>query len=269
MSESDLQLAVRAARTGAAVGLRHFATLSRLPVERKADGSVVTMADREVEACIRDVLAAARPHDAVLGEEAGQRGHGDRRWIVDPIDGTAMFVAGDDRWLVLVALDEAGEVVAGVAAVPARSRIWWAARGAGAYTAAMSGTTVSAGRRVTVNHDGPDTVTGSRLGVVPADNGILPAERPMLAGLTAHTSPQPWPVHPALLVAGGQLDLAVQTRGHTWDFAATTLIVTEAGGHVTGLDGDPHPTPGPRVFARSAALHADALRILRAPAPGN
>jgi histidinol-phosphatase len=269
VSESDLQLAVRAALTGAAVGLRHFAALSRLPLEHKADGSVVTVADREVEARIRAVLAAARPHDAVLGEEAGQCGDGDRRWIIDPIDGTAMFVAGDDRWLVLVALEEAGEVVAGVAAVPALSSIWWAARGAGAYTATVSGTTVSAGRRVTVSDDGPDTVAGSRLGVVPADSGILAAERPMLARLTAHTGLRPWPVHPALLVAGGRLDLAVQTRGHTWDFAATTLIVTEAGGHVTGLDGDHHPTPGPRVFARSEALHADALRILRAPAPGS
>jgi histidinol-phosphatase len=118
--ESDLLLARRAALTGAAVGLRYFATLAQLPQQLKSDGSVVTEADHAVEAAIRKVLADARPDDAVLGEEAGHSGRGSRRWIVDPIDGTALFVAGDNRWLVLVALEEAGKIVVGVAAVPAQ-----------------------------------------------------------------------------------------------------------------------------------------------------
>lgn len=260
--ESDLQLARRAALTGAAVGLRYFAALAQLPQQLKSDGSIVTEADRAVEAAIRGVLADARPDDAVLGEEAGQTGHGSRRWIVDPIDGTALFVAGDDRWLVLVALEDAGEIVVGVAAVPAQGRIWWAQRGGGAFEAAISGSTVADERRIRVDRDAPDILSGSRLGVIPVEDGLRPAERAMIAPLTAVTSTVPWSTHAALLVASGELDLAVQTRGQVWDFAATSLIVEEAGGRFSGLDGQVRPAPGPALFARSAALHAAALRTL-------
>src|SRR4051812_1363767 len=106
--DTDLDLARRAALAGAALGLRYFAALADLPSERKADGSVATAADRAGEAAIREVLTEARPGDAILGEEGGSTGgSADRRWIIDPIDGTALFVAGDDRWLVLIALEEA------------------------------------------------------------------------------------------------------------------------------------------------------------------
>src|SRR3954469_2777409 len=90
--ETDLQVAQRAVITGAAVALRHFGALAELSRELKADGSVVTAADRAVETAVREVLSAARPDDAVLGEEQGQSEKpGPRRWIVDPIDGTRLF----------------------------------------------------------------------------------------------------------------------------------------------------------------------------------
>ncbi|HEX7746639.1 MAG TPA: inositol monophosphatase family protein [Micromonosporaceae bacterium] len=266
--DDDLLLARRAALAGAAVGLRYFAALAELPQELKSDGSVVTKADRAVEAAIRAVLTEGRPRDAILGEEAGQTGGGSRRWIVDPIDGTALFVAGDDRWLVLVALEDAGEIVVGVAAVPGQGRIWWARRGAGAFEADMPGPTLSHERRISVDRDRPDTLPGTRLSVLPSPDAISPDERELIVRLTAVVSPVPWNLHPALLVATGQLDLAVQTRGQVWDYAATSLIVEEAGGRFSGLDGQPLPTAGPAVFARSAALHATALRTLGARAVG-
>ncbi|MCX4388392.1 inositol monophosphatase family protein [Micromonospora peucetia] len=260
--ESDLLLARRAALAGATVGMRYFVALAQLPQQLKPDGSVVTAADRAVEAAIREVLAAARPGDAVLGEEEGQTGHGGRRWIVDPIDGTALFVAGDDRWLVLVALEEAGEIVVGVAAVPAQGRIWWAQRGDGAFEADISGSSLTNERRIAVDRDSPDDLPGSRLSVIPTDPELSQAEREFVAPLGAVTLAVPWSTHAALLVARGQLDLVVQTRGQVWDYAATSLIVEEAGGCFGGLDGQVRPTPGPALFARSAALHASALRIL-------
>src|SRR3954447_10790037 len=121
--ETDLQVAQRAVITGAAVALRHFGALADLPRELKADGSVVTAADRAVETAVREVLSAARPDDAVLGGGQGQSERSGpangRRWILDPIDGTRLFVAGDDRWLVLLGLEADGEIVVGVAAHPA------------------------------------------------------------------------------------------------------------------------------------------------------
>jgi histidinol-phosphatase len=259
----DLLLARRAALVGAAVALRNFAAFADLRQELKSDRTVVTAADHAVEAAIRAVLVeGGRPGDAILGEESGQTGGGSRRWIIDPIDGTALFVAGDDRWLVLIALEEAGEVVVGVAAVPAQGKIWWAQRGVGAFEGDMRGPGPS-GQRISVDRERPDTLFESRLGVLPSPEAISAEERGLIAPLAAVASPVPWSRHPALLVATGEMDLAIQTRGQVWDYAATSLIVTEAGGRFSGLSGQPLPSSGPAVFARSAALHADALQILR------
>lgn len=242
-AESDLDLAQRAVLAGAGVAMRYFAGLANLPREQKSDGSVVTEADRATEAAIRGVLSSARPDDAILGEEDGQSGQGSRRWIIDPIDGTAVYVDGGDFWLVLLALESRREIVAGVAAVPAQGRIWWAARGGGAYEADLSGHDVTNARRISVDRTGPDVLPGGRFGVVPEPSSVTRAERDLVAPVGAVTRVLPWGLHPALLVARGDLDLAVQTRGQVWDFAALSLIVEEAGGVFSGTDGV--RTPGP------------------------
>jgi histidinol-phosphatase len=262
--ETDLELAQRAVMIGAAVALPHFAALAELPRELKADGTVVTAADRAVESAIREVLGAARPDDAILGEEQGQTAGavgGSRRWIIDPIDGTALFVAGDDRWLILIALERDGEIVAGVAAHPAQGSIWWAERGGGAFEGRIVGGRVVAATPIQVSADGPDTPPGARLGVVPEDWG-----QEIVAPLRALTQSRPWTIHPALLVARGDLDLAVQTGGQIWDFAPTSLIVTEAGGRYSGLDGRRAPGAGASIFGRSEALRAAALAVIGAGA---
>ena len=256
--QSDLELARTAALAGAAVALRYFAGLAGLPRERKGDGSVVTEADRATEAAIRAVLAEARPRDAILGEEGGQTGAGARRWIIDPIDGTAQFVAGDDRWLVLVALEEAGEIVAGVAAVPGQGRVWWARRGGGAFEGPLDGT---AGRRIHVTDRG-STLAGSTVGVIPVAPNRYPADLAVSAPLSAVAAAVEWDVHAALLVANGSLDLALQTRGELWDFAATSLIVTEAGGCYGGVDGIRGPRAGVSLFAAGRSLWTAAHDVL-------
>src|SRR5690349_3902626 len=256
--QSDCDLARTAALAGATVALKYFAELAGLPRELKADGSVVTEADRATEAAIRAVLAEARPADAVLGEEGGQTGAGTRRWIIDPIDGTAQFVAGDDRWLVLVACEEDGEVVASAAVVPAQNRAWWACRGGGAFEGTLDGT---AGRRIRVTDRHP-ALSGSRLGVIPVAPNVYPSDLAIAAPLSEVASVAEWDVHAALLVANGSLDLALQTRGEIWDFAATALIVTEAGGCYGGVDGIRGPRPGVSLFAADRALWTAAHEVL-------
>jgi histidinol-phosphatase len=266
--EDDLELALEAALAGADVAMGFFAVVADLRHEHKLDGSVVTEADRAVEATIRAVLCAAHPADAVLGEEGGERaGTGGRRWIIDPIDGTALFVAGDDRWLVLLALEEAGEMTIGVAVVPVQRRLWWARRGGGAWEAAYGG----APRRITVAPDGGD-LAAARLGVLPVFDdpatgmNVVPKAPGVAAPLLAITPALPWGLHPPLQVARGDLDVAVQTSGMVWDFAATSLIVAEAGGVYRGLDGSRRPRPGPSVFARSGALAEAAIAAAGASA---
>lgn len=258
--ETDLQLAQRAAITGAAVALPHFAALADLPQELKSDGSVVTAADRAVESAIRDLLDAARPADAVLGEEQGETGDiatASRRWIVDPIDGTALFVRGEDRWLILIALEEAGEIVTAVAAHPAQGSIWWAQRHAGAFEGRIVGGRVVAETAISVSPDGPSSPAGSRLSVVPEDWGT-----DLVAPLKALTPARPWPIHPALMIARGDLDVAVQTGGQIWDFAATSLILTEAGGAYSGVNGNRKPGPGASVYAGSEPLLKSTLDVI-------
>jgi len=256
--QSDLDVARTAARAGAEVALKYFASLADLPRERKADGSVVTEADRATEAAVRAVLAEARPADAVLGEEGGETGAGTRRWIIDPIDGTASFVTGDDRWLVLLALEEAGEIVAAVAAVPAQDRVWWARRGGGAFEGPLDGTT---GKRIHVTDRRP-ALAGSRLGVIPVAPNLYPSDLAISAPLSAVAAAVEWAVHAALMVANGSLDLALQTRGELWDFAATALIVTEAGGCYGGQDGLRGPRAGVSLFAADQTLWTAAHDVL-------
>ncbi|WP_436530198.1 inositol monophosphatase family protein [Actinoplanes sp. HUAS TT8] len=256
--ETDLELAQRAALTGAAEALRHFAVIADLPQERKKDGSVVTVADRAVEHAIRDVLTAARPDDAILGEEHGETASGNgRRWIIDPIDGTALFVRGDNRWLVLIALEVDSLVTVGVQLVPAQGLGWWAERGQGAYTGRVVNDRLVGAERIHVASARP-AVGEARLGVVPIDWGREVAEP-----LIAVAAEEPWPVHPPLLVAQGDLDVAVQTSGQIWDFAASSVIIPEAGGVFRGLDGQKRPGAGPFAFASNEVLLDQALSILR------
>ncbi|MEU4692817.1 inositol monophosphatase family protein [Actinoplanes sp. NPDC023714] len=253
----DVKIALTAALAGAEEALRHFAEVAALPRELKADGSVVTAADRAVETVIRRVLAEAVPDDAVLGEEHGATGSGSgRRWIIDPIDGTALFVEGDDRWLVLVACEDQGAITAGVAVVPAQQRLWWAGLGTGAYEGRLVAGGIAEERRIRVTGSRASGLAGSTLGVVP-DWGRAPAEP-----LIAVADERPWSLHPPLLVARGDLDLAAQTSGQIWDFAATSLIVTEAGGAYARFDGDSRPGPGASIYARSPELRDAALKAV-------
>src|SRR5918993_5479962 len=105
-----------------------------LHVMSKPDLTPVTDADQAVEEGIRRTLSRARSRDAVLGEEQGSSGHSQRRWIIDPIDGTKNFVRGVPVWATLISLVVDDEVVLGVVSAPQLQRRWWASTGNGAWT---------------------------------------------------------------------------------------------------------------------------------------
>jgi fructose-1,6-bisphosphatase/inositol monophosphatase family enzyme len=130
-STEDLQLAFDTSDLAADLALAHFH--SGVSVTLKPDGTPVTEADREVERLCRETLAAARPEDALLGEELGQLGKCDRIWIIDPVDGTSFFSRRDPNWRVHVALEVAGSIEVAVVTAPALRRCWWATRGGAAF----------------------------------------------------------------------------------------------------------------------------------------
>lgn len=265
----DLDLALAAALAGADLGLRYFERVQGLARDHKLDGSVVTEADLAVEERVRAVLLAARPDDAFLGEETGELGSSGRRWILDGIDGTLVFVEGDDRWQTLIALEEDGEVTVGVAIVPAQGQVWYAARGLGAWVADVVGGRASGARRLRVGPP-PGSLRSARTAVLPPLAMVPERYRAEVDPLVATVEVAGWRVHGALLVAAGELDLAVQVGGKVWDYAPLSLIVTEAGGVFGGDHGQPHPVTGTGVFAGDAATAEAARGVLgKTGPPGN
>jgi histidinol-phosphatase len=129
----DLRLAHVLADDADALTTNRFKALD-LHVMSKPDLTPVTDADHAVEEAIRRTLSRVRSRDAVTGEEHGTTGNSQRRWIVDPIDGTKNFVRGLPVWATLIALAVDDEVVLGVVSAPQLQRRWWASAGNGAWT---------------------------------------------------------------------------------------------------------------------------------------
>jgi histidinol-phosphatase len=148
-----------------------------------------------------------------------------------------------------------------VAILPAQGRIWWAARGQGAFAGEFTGSSITGVRRLAVR---PTTALAtSRLGIVPLLETLTEPYLRVIARLRASTRPQPWPVHAALLVASGELDLAVQVGGSLWDYASLALIVAEAGGAFTRITGQPAPIVNTMLYSTGEPLHTAALALLQ------
>ena len=129
----DLRLAHVLADDADSLTMDRFKSID-LHVMSKPDLTPVTDADQAVEDGIRRTLSRARSRDAITGEETGSTGHSQRRWVIDPIDGTKNFVRGVPVWATLISLVVDEEVVLGVVSAPQLQRRWWASKGHGAWT---------------------------------------------------------------------------------------------------------------------------------------
>ncbi|MDT0549189.1 MULTISPECIES: histidinol-phosphatase [Streptomyces] len=256
----DLRLAHVLADAADATTMERFKALD-LKVETKPDMTPVSEADKAAEELIRSSLQRARPRDAVLGEEFGSEGSGPRRWIVDPIDGTKNYVRGVPVWATLIALMERGQggdrPVVGVVSAPALGRRWWAAEGLGAYT----GRSLSSATRLGVSQV-------SRLEDASFAYSSLSGweERGRLNGFLDLTRAC-WRTRgygdfwPYMMVAEGSVDICAEPELSLWDMAANAVIVQEAGGRFTGLDGVPGVLSGDAA-ASNGLLHGELLNYL-------
>jgi histidinol-phosphatase len=217
---SDLELALELADLADPLALGRFRDHDLL-VETKADLTPVTEADRAVEEAIAQRLARDRPADGVLGEEHGVRAaNGDRRWIVDPIDGTRNYSRGIPVWATLIALEQEDEIRLGVVSAPALERRWWAERGGGAF-ADGDPIHVSSIERI------EDAVLCLQLEAAPAALVKRCWHARSFGDFWAH-----------MLVAEGAVDGAVDAVCvSVWDMAAVQVIVEEAGGRFSDLTG--------------------------------
>jgi len=239
-------------------------TLSRagaadLRVGRKPDRTPVTDADLAVEDAIRTVLRTQRPQDAVLGEERGGACSGlstgiERRWLVDPIDGTKNFLRGVPVWATLIALVEHGNPVVGVISAPALRRRWWAAVGVGAYTRDGHGIV----RPLTVS--GVEDLADAYLSTTHLGTWAEHRSRESYLSLVDAT----WENRAFgdfwqhCLVAEGAIDLAAEPIASPWDLAAVQVLVEQAGGRFTDLDGAAR-FDGGTALSSNGLLHDAAL----------
>jgi histidinol-phosphatase len=252
----DLAFALSLADTAAGVTLAWFG--HRLPVELKADATPVTEVDRAAERAMREAIATRFPDDAVLGEEEGLTGgRSGRRWVLDPVDGTKLYAEGIPLWTTLIGLEVDGEPLLGVADAPALGERYHATLGAGAWRG---------DRRLAVS--GVDAladafVLHSPLGEWASDGTEEPLIRVARRARGTRGLSDAWG---HLLVAQGSAEALLEHEPcYAWDWTATGVILREAGGTLTRLDGTP-PTHGEDLLVSNGKVHDEILDGLGQPA---
>lgn len=255
---TDLELALRLADEADTITRARFGALD-LRVDSKPDLTPVSDADLAVERALRAVLALERPGDDVLGEEfGGDAKFAGRQWVIDPIDGTKNFVRGVPVWASLIALLEDGVPVVGVVSAPALNRRWWASAAAGAW-ASYDGREA---RKLSVSAVGDLTSSSLAFSSLSGwkDRGI----RDRFVDLTDDV----WRIRgygdffSYCLLAEGALEIATEPEVSLWDLAPLDILVREAGGRFTSLDGADGPHGGSAV-ATNGLLHDEVLARLR------
>jgi len=225
---------------------------------------VVTEMDRAAEALITERLRAHRPGDAFLGEEGGESGRGQVRWVIDPLDGTVNYLYGLADWAVSIAAEVNGTPVAGVVTVPAHDEVFTAISGEGAWllaggaapVALRCNTGVALAQALVATGFGYAAARRAVQGEVVA--ALLPRVRDIRRGGSAAVD--------LCSVAAGRVDAFYERGLNHWDYAAGGLIAAEAGARLGGLAGRPAGpdmaiAADPALFGHLhgllASLHAD------------
>lgn len=265
-----LEAAQAAARRADQIAMQYFN--AELTVERKSDASPVTEADRACERAIRDTLLEAFPDHAIFGEEYGKhfgQNHDDPNhdrhnpdqaasaeadvealWLVDPIDGTRSFIRGLPFWSVQIALMVNGELVLGVSSAPAFKEQAWAVRGQGAY---INGQRVQCQPCGSI--DDADLSFGN-LRSLARGPGWAWAGELFSRAARSRAYGDFYSYH--RLADGGQ-DGVIESDVNILDIAALTVLVREAGGVMTDLDGKPIDLESTSILAAGRVLHEQLL----------
>ncbi len=259
--EADLALALKMADAADAISMARYQSQD-LVITTKPDNTPVTDADKATEKALREILAKERPNDGLVGEEFGTSGTDAKRyWVIDPIDGTKNFMRGVPSWSTLIALiernnDGTEQIIVGVVSSPALFRRWHAASGLGAY--------------VSLNKSAPKKIHVSRISTI-ADASVtysdlnnwdeyLPKVQALLSSANRTRGFGDFWSH--MLVAEGAAEIALEIGVALWDMAAISIIVTEAGGRFSSIDGVDGPGHGSGLSTNNI-IHSKVLDVLR------
>jgi histidinol phosphatase-like enzyme (inositol monophosphatase family) len=254
----DLQLALRLAEVADSLTMPRFRA-SDLQVTAKPDLTPVTEADLAVERALRALLARERPTDLIVGEEeGGTLAVPGRRWIIDPIDGTKSFICGVPLYSTLLSFERDGQPEVGVCYFPALDEILYAERGQGTFVngriARVSTKTTIEGSVLCCGGHRHMALTG-RIG-------------PFLKLAERALATRTWSdAYGHALVATGRVEAMIDPTVSHWDVSAINLIVQEAGGMSTRIDGGPGLTPigkDYQALSSNGHLHAELIEAFRA-----
>lgn len=246
-----LDFAVEIATEAGEITLKYFRT--SFAVETKRDGSFVTQADREAEAHLRKRIIERFPDDAIVGEEKDDRaGSSNRRWIIDPIDGTFSFVHGVPMYGVLVGLEIGNEPAVGVIDLPATGEIVYAAHGLGCF---LNGEQA----RVSTTRSLDEALLLGTNFLSCADHNFGAAAQALQSAIKAQRT---WgDCYGYALVATGRADVMLDPVMNVWDCAALLPIMEEAGGTFTTWDGQ-RTIHGGNAIATNGALFDAVMEII-------
>ena len=247
-----LDFAVELAHDAGNITYRHFK--GSFVAERKADNSFVTVADRETEKYLRASIEKSFPDDAILGEEEGEKpGGSNRRWILDPIDGTYSFVHGVPLYGVLIGLEVDDEAVLGVVNLPALDEVVCAARGLGCFWN-------DAPARVSATESLSDALLlATDFGTCEQYGFGRAAE---LLQRQVHARRTWGDAYGHVLVATGRADIMLDPIMNVWDCAALLPILEEAGGTFTDWKGQ-KTIRGGNAISTNGALFGLVMAAIR------
>lgn len=247
-----LETALSAARAAAVDILQYYR--GEFEVELKEDQSPVTVADRRAEEIIREKLLGAFPDHGFYGEESGStQANADYLWLVDPIDGTKSFVGGYGMWSTQIALMHRGALVLGVSSAPAADEVAWGAQGLGAH---LDGEPLNVSGKSLLSEASVSTGNLQSL----ARSAQWANLGRIFAGVNRTRGYGDYYHYHRL--AAGQIDAVIESDVNILDIAALCVIVREAGGVFTDLQGQP-PHLGTRsVLAATPALHGVLLEMI-------
>jgi myo-inositol-1(or 4)-monophosphatase len=259
-----LNVAVMAARRAGSVLIRKMRNLEKLAVEQKGHNDYVSDADRAAEQTVIDCILKHYPDHAILAEESGTQGESDTVWIIDPLDGTTNFLHGFPVFAVSIGVQVNGRLEHGVIYDPMRQELFTSSRGQGAQ---LDGRRIRVSRQLHLEH----ALIGTGFPFRQANQEVSPYLA-MLKKVIESTSGVRRPGAAALdlaYVAAGRLDGFWETGLAPWDLAAGSLMIREAGGIVSGLDGREdflntgHILCGtPKVYAALAKLCSAEIAAL-------
>ncbi len=246
---NELKVAIEAARKGARNALKYFN--KDIQVEIKPDdGTVVSHADRETEEVIKSYILSKYKNAKFLGEESGGDISQKEFWVIDPIDGTRSYLRGIPLWCVIVSLCRYNEVFLGVIYYPHGDNIFYAEKGRGAFE-----------NNQKLHVSSIEHLKDAYLGF--GSPRHFKDKQVLLDLIDKAAGSRSWEAtYCGLLVVSGKIDAHIDAFGKIWDLAPFKVMIEEAGGKITRLDGSPWTLKGSGAIMTNGILHDEVLAII-------